>query len=115
MILETKVKRNFHIKSDFAWMREVGVRGVVIGRYILFSDPTPPKRIFRHELEHGYQQIREGVIKFYLKYFYYSLRYGYHLNPYEIEARKAEELPLTPNEVHLLWKLNEDLPRSQKA
>lgn len=43
-----------------------------------------------HEMKHIEQYCREGVMLFLLKYAYYSLRYGYENNPYEIEARQAE-------------------------
>ena len=50
-----------------------------------------PKWI-RHENEHKRQYAREGIPKFLVKYFYYQVRYGYHMNPYEVGARQAEEV-----------------------
>lgn len=44
-----------------------------------------------HELFHVYQYQREGVIRFLIKYFYYTLRYGYYNNPLEKEARTQEQ------------------------
>jgi len=90
-------------------MKRTWVRGIVIGRHILFQHPADeiPQWLFRHELEHVYQQMREGVIFFYLKYFYYSLRYGYKNNPFELEAYERQNDPLTTNEEQLLWKLKE--------
>lgn len=44
----------------------------------------------RHELKHVEQYQRYGIPGFLVRYFYYQLRYGYHLNPLEIEAREAE-------------------------
>jgi len=99
---------------DVDWMKRYGVRGVVIGRKIMFAQPAKeiPQWCFRHELEHAYQQIRDGRITFYLKYFYYSLRYGYEDNPYEVEARERSTLPLTENEVEIAWKLrNGSMPQ----
>ena len=47
-------------------------------------------RLKRHELKHIEQMEREGILKFLIKYNYYWIKYGYKYNPYEIEARKAE-------------------------
>lgn len=44
----------------------------------------------RHEDKHKEQWRRDGRILFALKYLWYTLRYGYLDNPYEIEARIAE-------------------------
>ena len=90
-------------------MRRCGVRGVVIWNHILFAMPAKdiPHWLFRHELEHVYQQIREGRLRFYLKYFYYSLRYGYNFNPYEVQAHEQQSMPLQTSEEEALWKLRE--------
>lgn len=101
------------IKGDQHWLKRLRVRGVVVGRTIYFAEPlaTVPEFVFRHELEHCYQQVRDGRVFFYLKYFLYSVRYGYQKNPYEVEAVAAALLPLTPTEEQLLWKLREDSPQ----
>ena len=45
-----------------------------------------------HENWHKEQYAKEGFFTFLVKYIYYSIRYGYHNNPFEVEAReKAEE------------------------
>lgn len=106
----TPIWRNVKIRCDVHWMKRTWVRGVVIGNRILFSAPASEIEpwLLRHELEHAYQQMREGVILFYCKYFYYSIRYGYKKNPYEIEAYQRQTDPLTTNEEQLLWRLKED-------
>lgn len=58
-----------------------------------FSD-----RLFRHEMEHVYQVMRDGWWVFYVKYLYWLARYGYMDNPYEVEARSREDEPLTTTE-----------------
>ena len=92
-----------------AWMKRFKVRGVVIGKNIMFADDRDnvPMWLFRHELQHAYQQIREGLFLFTVKYFYYQIRYGYQLNPFEIEAREAQTMTLTDYEEKILWKLRE--------
>jgi len=34
--------------------------------------------------------IREGKLVYMVKYLYWNLKYGYFLNPYEVEARAAQ-------------------------
>ncbi len=91
-------------------MKRLGVAGVVIGRTILFSRPADlvTRQNFRHELEHAYQIMRDGPLRFYLKYFFYSLRHGYWDNPYEVEARREAKQPFNSHEEDLLWKLRGD-------
>ncbi|MFT3846605.1 MAG: DUF4157 domain-containing protein [Lacibacter sp.] len=49
------------------------------------------KRWLKHELAHIEQYKRYGLLKFLLLYLWYSIKYGYYNNPFEVEARKAEE------------------------
>lgn len=109
----TPVTHSVRFKTGVPWLKKLGVAGVVIWPRVLFGrDPGDiPQWLFRHELEHVYQILRVGPLRFYFSYFLYSLRYGYRDNPYEIEARKYQGDPLTPNEKTILWKLNEDSPK----
>jgi len=50
-----------------------------------------PLSMFRHEQVHKEQFSREPYC-FIFKYLLYSLKYGYKNNPYEIEARAAEDM-----------------------
>lgn len=102
--------KGFIFICDVDWMRKAHVRGVVIGSYILFSN-IPDQHLFRHELEHAYQQIRDGRVRFYLKYFYYQVVFGYQKNPYEVEARECSRQPLTSIEEAILCSLNEGSPK----
>ncbi len=114
-----KVERSrrvcFHCDVD--WCKRYKIRGVVIGHHIFFADPPDsiPEWTFRHELEHAYQIMREGARKFYWNYFWFQIRLGYHKNPYEIEARAVECIPLTINEEEILWKLKDDWQQLQNA
>jgi len=45
----------------------------------------------KHEDAHKAQAQRMGLVKYYTMYLYYSLKYGYHNNPMEVEARQAEQ------------------------
>ena len=48
------------------------------------------ERLLRHERKHLKQIERDGRILFSVKYLWWLCRYGYYMNPYEIEARAAE-------------------------
>ncbi len=104
-ICETQLK----FECDVEWMKVHRVRGVVIWPRVMFSEKASdlPTWVFRHELQHAYQIMRDGAFMFYLKYFFYSLRYGYRDNPYEVDAIMHEYLPLTEREELWLWKLKE--------
>ena len=102
--------RIFSVHCDVNWMKRYGVTGIVIGRRIMFAQPADQidSVTLRHELQHAYQIVRDGLVRFTLKYFYYRWRYGYKDNPYEVEARQRAELPLSETEEALLWKLKEN-------
>jgi predicted acyltransferase len=44
----------------------------------------------RHELKHVLQYQQNGLFLFVVKYLMYSLKHGYYNNPFEVEARTAE-------------------------
>lgn len=47
---------------------------------------------YAHECCHLEQVSREGRLKFVCKYLWYNIRYGYYKNPFEVEAREAENV-----------------------
>jgi hypothetical protein len=51
--------------------------------------------LFRHEWEHIQQIDRDGWLRFYCKYIWYSITMGYDTNPYEVEACHVQTQPLT--------------------
>ena len=51
-------------------------------------------RLLRHERCHLEQIERDGRLLFSIKYLWWLFRYGYYMNPYEIEARAAESKSL---------------------
>jgi len=58
---------------------------------VIYLDPemdTPALR--RHEMCHIKQMEEEGKIVFTVKYIYWTMKYGYQNNPYEVEARQKE-------------------------
>ena len=51
----------------------------------------PPERkeqVKLHENKHLLQMKQDGKFKFLVKYCYFAIKYGYHKNPFEIEARR---------------------------
>ncbi len=64
---------------------------VTLGRTILVHPQArPTSRLIRHELAHV-RQWRADPVLFPLRYVWQHLRRGYHDNPYEVEARLAED------------------------
>jgi hypothetical protein len=49
------------------------------------------ERLIKHEREHARQIEEHGVIGFYARYLWFTLRHGYRNNPLEEQARKAED------------------------
>lgn len=64
---------------------------VTLGRTIVVHPEVPlTHRLLVHELTHV-RQWQANPVAFPLRYVWYSIRNGYHANPYEVEARRAEE------------------------
>lgn len=69
---------------------------MVIGKTIhLYNTSTEDflnnQRWVKHELAHIEQYKKHGLLKFLFLYLWYSVKYGYYNNPFEVEAREAEE------------------------
>jgi hypothetical protein len=74
-------------------LRRTGFAGVTLpwGIYIL-PERLQDARLVRHEQAHADQIAQYGVIGFYARYLWFTLRHGYRNNPLEVSARRAEEL-----------------------
>lgn len=48
------------------------------------------KNLLCHELTHILQWKRKGILRFSILYLWYSMKYGYYQNPFEVEARNRE-------------------------
>ena len=70
-----------------SWFVPRGRDGWVLYPWMFFRG-VPEPDLFRHEMVHVRQIRRDGFIVFYVRYIYYHLRYGYDLNPYEVEANE---------------------------
>jgi hypothetical protein len=75
-----------------AILRRTGFAGVTLpwGIYIL-PERMQDERLIHHEQEHAKQIEEYGVFGFYIRYLWFTLRYGYRDNPLEVLARKAED------------------------
>jgi hypothetical protein len=73
-------------------LRRTGFAGVTLpwGIYIL-PERLQDERLIKHEREHAKQIDELGVFNFYVRYLWFTLRYGYRNNPLEELARKAED------------------------
>lgn len=49
------------------------------------------RTMIEHEKIHIKQQAKGWLVGFYIMYLYYSARYGYKKNPYEVEAYKHQD------------------------
>lgn len=77
------------------YLRATGFAGITLPPFGIFivSERINDQRLRLHEMAHWHQYQRMGLLGFYLKYFWNTLRHGYWNNPMEIEARKAENGP----------------------
>ena len=71
------------------WMNASGFRGITLPWAVyIHPDSLKDHKLIAHEKVHVQQIERMGVVKFYLLYLWYSVRFGYRGNPLEIEARE---------------------------
>ena len=69
---------------------------MVIGNTIHLHNVTreiflQDERWLKHEMAHVEQYKRYGLLRFLLLYTWYSIKFGYTNNPFEIEAREREK------------------------
>lgn len=76
-----------------AWyMRACGFAGWASFWRVIYVLPGNENNdhLLRHETKHLEQIERDGRLLFSIRYLYWLARYGYWNNPYEVEARAAE-------------------------
>ena len=59
---------------------------ITLGNHIFIKALVATQDLVLHEIMHVFQYWHTNF--FYLKYLWYSLKYGYEKNPFEVEARK---------------------------
>jgi hypothetical protein len=93
-MLKMKIKHKIAtglIKRYMLFMGYLGWTSFWNTIYYIDQASLKNEELKRHELKHIEQMKRDGKLKFTNKYLWYSLRFGYKNNPYEVEARKAEK------------------------
>lgn len=75
-------------------MKATGFAGITLPPFGVFvlPDRMSDMRLRRHEEAHWRQYQRMGAVKFYVTYLWYTIRYGYWMNPLEVEAREHDGL-----------------------
>lgn len=94
--MDYRIKENSFLALLAAKKLKVKKVAMVIGKTIhLYNTSTEDflnnQRWLKHELAHIEQYKKHGLLKFLFLYLWYSMKYGYYNNPFEVEARKAEE------------------------
>jgi hypothetical protein len=79
-----------------AWKLEAESCAIVIWDTIYLHKATAQElkqntSWYKHELVHIQQWKQHGFLKFLFLYLFYSAKYGYYNNPFEIEAREGED------------------------
>jgi len=90
-----KIRQNSPLARIAAWKLGAGSVAITMGRTIHLHNACPKEfladsRWLRHELAHVEQFRRYGFYRFIWLYILESLRKGYYLNRFEVEAREAE-------------------------
>jgi len=72
-------------------MKKQGM-ALVIGQtvYYSMSEAEVGPRLRRHENRHKQQYKENGFFKFIFLYIFYTIKYGYRNNPFEVDARNHE-------------------------
>ncbi len=94
--MDYRIKENSFLALLAAKKLKVKKVAMVIGKTIHLHNTSTQdflnnQRWVKHELAHIEQYKKHGLLKFLFLYLWYSIKYGYYNNPFEVEARKAEE------------------------
>ncbi len=96
-LITVQIKENTLIARIAAFNLGASKKGaaIVFGKTIYLHKVTKDQIMknipyLRHEVAHVLQWQREGYVVFLLKYLWYSVRFGYRQNPFEVEARAAQ-------------------------
>ena len=91
-----QIKENSFLAFVAAKKLKADKVAMVIGKTIYLHNTTREDffldaRWVKHEMAHVEQYQQHGILKFLLLYTWYSIKYGYYNNPFEIEAREKEK------------------------
>ena len=99
MQMNIRIKENSFLALLAAKKLKADKVAMVIGKTIHLHNTSKEdflndQRWVKHELVHIEQYKKHGLVKFLTLYLWYSMKYGYYNNPFEMEAREKEkELP----------------------
>ncbi|HYF32835.1 MAG TPA: DUF4157 domain-containing protein [Chitinophagaceae bacterium] len=93
--MDYRIKERSWIARIAAWKLSYKRLAIVMGSTIHLHNATKDEflantRWVKHELCHVRQFRRYGFIRFLVLYLWESMRKGYYMNKYEVEARRAE-------------------------
>lgn len=94
--MNIRIKENSFLALLAAKKLKAHKVAMVIGKTIYLHNTTTEdflkdKCWMKHELAHIEQYKKHGVLKFLTLYIWYSIKYGYYKNPFEVEAREKEK------------------------
>lgn len=97
-LLEVRIRENSWLAAWAAGKLGSANCALVIGKTIHLhgasgNDLMNNVSWLRHEICHVRQWERDGYLVFLLRYLWFSIVNGYQNNPYEVEARQAEQDP----------------------
>lgn len=108
-LIEVRIKENALVARIAAFNLGASKHGaaIVFGSTIYLYKVTKKQLksnipYLRHEVAHVLQYKREGWVGFLAKYLWYSLRFGYRQNPFELEAQNAQTDKEILNKVRIL-------------
>jgi hypothetical protein len=72
------------------WFLNKNINAITLYPFIFYNGLNPSTRLRNHEWHHIWQIKQYGVLKFYVVYLWYSVKYGYKNNPFEVDATDHE-------------------------
>lgn len=95
-MMNINIKENSFLALLAAKKLKADKVAMVIGKTIHLhntskEDFLKDRRWLKHELVHIDQYKKHGLLKFLFLYVWYSMKYGYYDNPFEVEAREKDK------------------------
>lgn len=102
--------------SKFPFLeRQEWIKGKAVWPFVFHSEANPSEELIEHERVHLRQQLRGLLIVFYIRYFYYHVKYGYWNNPYEVEARAVTRQVMKAYADYEEWREKREVIKAKKG